>query len=88
MYSISIRPHLDKILVKLVKKNRKQYEIVMRKIDEIVQNPHRYKNLRMPLQDWKRVHIDNHFVLTFSIDEQKQTVVFEDYDHHNNIYKR
>jgi len=58
-----------------------------KKSQEIVINPHRYKNLRAPLNHWKRVHIDNHFVLTFSIDEDRKTIILEDYDHHDNIYK-
>ena len=87
MYSIDIKPELDKILRKLAKKNRKQHKIIMKKIEEIIENPHRYKNLRYPLQDWKRVHIDRHFVLTFSIDEENETVIFEDFDHHDNIYR-
>ena len=40
-----------------------------------------------PLNDWKRVHVDKHFVLTFSIDEESSTITLEDYDHHDNIYK-
>lgn len=87
MYSLAIRPGLDKTLRKLIKKNRKQYEIIMKKAQEILINPHRYKNLRAPLQHWKRVHIDRHFVLTFSMDEKTMTVILEDFDHHNNIYK-
>ena len=39
MYSLSIRPDLDKELGKLFKKDRKQYEIIMKKVEEIVQNP-------------------------------------------------
>jgi YafQ family addiction module toxin component len=88
MYSISIRPELDKKLKKLVKKNRKQYEIIMQKVEEIVEDPHRYKNLRRPLQRLKRVHVDRHFVLTFSIDEESKTVILEDFEHHDNIYER
>src|SRR4030043_343403 len=53
-----------------------------KKVEEITQDPHRYKNLRYPLNNWKRVHIDKHFVLTFSIDEKTKTVILEDYDHH------
>lgn len=34
----------------------------------------------------KRVHIDKHFVLVFSIDKESKTVTLEDYDHHDNIY--
>ena len=74
-------------LDKLRKKNKKQVEIILKKADEILKDPHRYKNLRAPLNMWKRVHIDKHFVLTFSVNEDSKTVTLEDYDHHDNIYK-
>ena len=73
MYSLSIEPELDKKLAKLYKKNRKQFNIVMKKAEEIIQNPGHYKNLQAPLQHWKRVHIDRHFVLTFSLNEETKT---------------
>ena len=70
MYELFIKPQLEKKLMKLQKKNPKQVEIIMKKTEEILIDPHHYKNLRAPLNDWKRVHIDNHFVLTFSVDEK------------------
>jgi YafQ family addiction module toxin component len=87
-YFLDIRPSLDVRLGKLAKKNKKQYEIIMKKAEEVIKSPHRYKNLRAPLQHWKRVHIDKHFVLTFSIDENTKKVILEDFDHHDNIYKK
>jgi YafQ family addiction module toxin component len=87
MYSLKIKPDLEKTLKKLAKKNRKQVEIILKKTDEILEDPHRYKNLRTPLNDWKRVHVDKHFVLIFSVDEESKSVTLEDYDHHDNIYK-
>ena len=87
MYSLEIRPELLRKLDKLKNKNKKQVEIILKKADEIVMDPHRYKNLRAPLNHWKRVHIDKHFVLTFSVDEESKTVILEDYDHHDNIYR-
>jgi len=87
MYTLKIKPDLEKTLKKLAKRNRKQLEMILKKIDEILENPHRYKNLRVPLNDWKRVHVDKHFVLIFSIDEESKSVTLEDYDHHDNIYK-
>ena len=86
-YSLSIRPELDKKLNKLIKRSRKQYEIIMKKASEIVLNPNHYKNLRTPLQHWKEVHIDKHFVLTFSVDENTKTVTLEDFEHHGKIFK-
>ena len=60
---------------------------VYSKIEEIRDNPNRYKNLKSPLHHLKRVHIDKSFVMVFSVDENKKLVIIEDYDHHDNIYK-
>ena len=87
MYTLKIKPGLEKTLKKLAKKNRVQVEIILNKVEEILINSHRYKNLRTPLNDWKRVHVDKHFVLLFSVDEESKSVTLEDYDHHDNIYK-
>ena len=86
-YSLSVRPQLDKVLSKLLKKNRKQYEIIMKKVSEIIINPQHYKNLRAPLQHLKEVHIDGHFILAFSVDENTKTITLEDFAHHGKIFK-
>jgi len=86
MYNIKISPRLDEIIQKLEKKNRKQVEIILKKAGEIAENPHRYKNLRAPLNNLKRVHVDKHFVLVFYIDEESKSVILENYAHHDNIY--
>ena len=87
MYFLEVKPSLKKKFLKLTKKNPKQMEMISKKSEEIIQDPHRYKNLRKPLNHWKRVRIDNHFVLTFSIDETFKKVILEDYEHHDRIYK-
>ena len=87
MHSFDIRPHVDKIFLKLRKKNPKQLKIIYKKIAEILQNPNRYKNLRKPMQHLKAVHVDKQFVLTFSVHNSKNLVIIEDFDHHDNIYK-
>ncbi len=87
MYSVGFRKSVEKEFKKLAKKNPKQLEIILKKIEEIRENPHRYKNLRKPLQHLKRVHIDSSFVLVFSIDEEKKMVIIEDYNHHDRIYR-
>ncbi len=86
MYSLSIRPSLDEKLKKLAKKDKNRLEIIMKKADDIVVDPAHYKNLRKPLAHLKRVHINSHFVLTFSVDEKTKTVILEDFDHHDKIY--
>jgi len=88
MYSLEIKNNLDEKLKKLYKKDRKKYEIIVKKAEEVIKNPHHYKNLRAPIQFLKRVHIDKHFVLTFSVDEKTKTVTLEDFDHHKKIYPK
>ena len=82
-----IHPYLDKILSKLSKKDKAQFEKVLKKIDEIIHsgNIDHYKNLRKPLQDYKRVHI-GHFVLLFRL--EKDRIIFRYFDHHDKIYKK
>jgi YafQ family addiction module toxin component len=87
MYSLKVRPKLDKKLSKLFQKNRKQYDIIFKKAAEISENPQHYKNLRAPLQFLKEVHIDSHFVLTFSVDEDTKTVFLENFCHHKDIFR-
>ena len=62
-----LHPEFDKILSKLAKKDKVQFEAVLKKIDEIIQakDTNHYKNLRAPLQMYKRVHVHSSFVLLF-----------------------
>lgn len=46
-----------------------------------------FKNLRKPLQKFKRVHVNKSFVILFEINNEKQIVCFRKYEHHDNIYK-
>ena len=85
-YQISIRQKVDKTLEKLFLRNRTRWERVFSKVIEILQNPQHYKNLRGPLKDWKRVHIDRSFVLMFSVDENSKTVIVQDLEHHDRAY--
>lgn len=87
MYSLQITPLLQKRLRKIFKRNRHQHELIFKKVEEVLQNPNYYKNLRAPLNELKRVHINSHFVLTFSVDENTKTITLEDFDHHDIIYR-
>ena len=50
MYDLCITPTMDKILEKLIKRNKDLLTIVHNKIEEIRNNPfHRYKHLKRPL---------------------------------------
>lgn len=85
MREYELSDQLKKILKKLNKKDKVKYEVIMKKIDEILNSddPHHYKNLRYDMKDSKSVHL-GHFVLVFRVVGGK--IYFDDFDHHNNIY--
>ncbi len=89
MYSYEIKPSLQKILQKLSKKDKSLYEQALKKIEEIINSYdiEHYKNLRYDMKESKRVHV-GHFVLVFSFDKKSNTISFDDFDHHDNIYKK
>ena len=88
MREFSIEDNLKKKLSKLSKKDTIMYSSVMKKFEEILtcKDINHYKNLKKPLQDFKRVHIKSSFVLIFKYIESDDKVVFFDLDHHDNIY--
>jgi mRNA-degrading endonuclease RelE of RelBE toxin-antitoxin system len=74
MYAIEIREGLDRTFRKLAKKDSVQMNAIARKVKEIAEEPHAYKPLRFPLAGKRRVHIGS-YVLLFSIDEARNTIV-------------
>ena len=88
LHKYRISKNLDRILEKLLKKNKNIYEQVLNKIEEIINSAdvEHYKNLRYDLKDKKRVHI-GHFVLVFKFNKLQNLIEFDDFDHHDNIYK-
>ncbi len=79
----------DRILLKLQKKDKQLYENIINKMEEIINiaDVEHYKNLRYDLKEFKRAHV-GHFVLIFSFDKINNTILFYDFDHHDNIYSR
>jgi len=90
MHNYFFEEKLKKKLLILYKKDAKRYSILMKKIEEIItlDNIEHYKNLRSPLQNFKRVHINSHFVLVFKYEKNNDAIYFYDFDHHDNIYKK
>jgi YafQ family addiction module toxin component len=77
----------DRILDKLLKKDKQLYENLLNKIQEVCNNPNieHYKNLKYDLSEFKRVHV-GHFVLVFKFDKINNIIFFSDFDHHDKIY--
>lgn len=89
MRDFEVEEKLRKELDKLLKKDRELYEAVLSKMDEIIagKDVDHYKNLRSPLQNFKRVHVKGPFVLIFKYLVGEDKIFFYDLDHHNSIYK-
>lgn len=86
-YELEIADELNKRFAKLAKRDKRTFEAIHKKVEEILENPHHYKPLRAPLQNKRRVHIAGSFVLIFSIDESRKTVRLLEFDHHDNAYE-
>jgi mRNA-degrading endonuclease RelE of RelBE toxin-antitoxin system len=86
-YRLYIKPDLYDKITKLKNKNKEQANLILTKVEEILKDPHSYRNLRAPLDNWKKVNVDEYFVLLFSVDEELKTVTLEDYDCADNIYQ-
>jgi mRNA interferase RelE/StbE/toxin YoeB len=85
-YSLDISEHVDSIFQKLLKKNKKQMQIINKKVNQILEDPYHFKRLRGDMHGSRRVHIDKSFVLIYEIDENNKVIRLLDYNHHDKIY--
>lgn len=86
IYVLEKKDNINKIFSKLAKKDPKQLKIIYKRLKQVLKDPYSFKPLRSDMKDYREIHIDSHFVLIYSIDEQKKTVVLKDYNHHENIF--
>ena len=88
-FNFEISKELRRILDKLARKDKNLAIALNKKIKQIIAcneiSIQHFKNLRHDLSDFKRVQIKS-FVLVFKI--KGKTIIFEDFDHHNRIYKK
>lgn len=91
MYSIEFDPEFKEELDDLGQVNPDDHDVIIRKIKDIAKalewNSNHHKNLRKPLNKFKRVHVNDHFVLVFRVNQWNKTVCFIAYGHHDDIYK-
>lgn len=87
MYKKRVERNADKVFKKLAKKNPTAHKAVQNKINEILKNPNRFKNLKGSLKKYKRVHVGNSsFVLCFRVDEEHKIIYFVWFGHHDDGY--
>jgi len=87
MYNIEVRKEVERVLKKLAKKDKISSIYISKKIKQIRENPYHFKSLKKPLQNYWRIHIGN-YVLIYSIDEKRKTVIIEKYKYHDEVYKK
>lgn len=80
--------NFDRILVKLQKKDKQLYENLLNKMNEILNNSdvEHYKNLGYSMKAYKRVHVGS-FVIIFKYDKLNDFIFFDDFNHHDKIYR-
>ena len=85
-YNLEVRKHVDKLFAKMAKREKHTLEIIYKKLEEVCEDPEKFKPLGVPMQNLRRVHVLKSFVITYSIDEATHTVWIEDYAHHDDVY--
>ena len=86
-YSLVVEENIKKKLAKAGAKNPEFKKAIDKKLEQILENPYRFKPLGTPFQNKHRVHILKSFVLVYEILEKEKTVRIYDLDHHDNVYK-
>ena len=87
MYKLAVKESLDKKFKKLQKKDKEILRFINMKVQDILKDPYRFKPLKKPLQNKRRVHVGGSFVLIYEINKKEKIVTLFDFDHHDNIYK-
>ncbi len=87
MYEVDYSKSAERKLLKIGRKNKTLLEMVYKKIEQIKQEPHHFKPLKAPMQNKRRVHVGDSFVLIYKIDEARKVVAVVDFDHHDKIYE-
>lgn len=76
MYKLAVKKSLDKKFKRLQKKDKEMLRLINRKVQDILEDPYRFKPLRKPLQNKRRVHVGGSFVLVYEINEKEKIVHF------------
>lgn len=91
MFVYDISDKLKKKLIKLSKKDKVLGLIFKRKLYEIIHQNSKtiqtYKNLKSPLNNFKRIHLNDNFILLFQVDLQNKHIIFVDILHWDKAYK-
>jgi len=90
MFSYDISDILRKKLVKIGKKDKVLAMNFYKKLQEIIlrdeQSIDMYKNLKSPMNEYKRIHLTDNYILLFAVEKKEKHVVFVDIKHWDEVY--
>lgn len=91
MFEFDISETLRKKLEKLSKKDKILAMNYKKKVLEIINQTNdsinTYKNLKSPLQNYKRIHLTDNYLLIFKVYNKKNIILFVDIIHRDKAYK-
>tara|TARA_Y100000310_G_scaffold140319_2_gene139687 strand:+ start:2861 stop:3127 length:267 start_codon:yes stop_codon:yes gene_type:complete len=88
MFTYDITDVLRKKLKKIGKKDKILAQAFYRKLQEVINRDtaDSYKNLKSPLNSFKRIHLTDNYILLFKV--EKKHIVFVDVKHWDYVYKK
>ncbi len=85
-YTIVAGSAVEVTFRKMKTKDAARFEQVVKKLQEIGENPEIGKPLRRPMQGRWRVHI-GHYVLIYKFEKKKGLITLVKYAHHDETYR-
>ncbi len=85
-YHLAISHQADHELKRLASKDRPHFRQLLKKLEDVLENPYHYKPLHGELFGARRIHIGS-YVLTYQIQEKEHEVIVLHYQHHDKIYR-
>ena len=89
MFKYDIHDTLRVKLDKIAKKDKVLASIFFKKVQEIINRDEKtinsYKNLRSPLNEYKRIHLTGNYILLFAV--KGKNILFVDIRHWDDLFK-
>lgn len=91
MFRYVLTDELSKKLEVLCKKDKILAQTFKRKLLEVINRNENtinsYKNLKSPLNEYKRIHLTGNYILLFSVEQKNNIITFVDIMHRDKVYK-
>ena len=85
-YDIVLEEKVEKILLKMKKKDMQTYLRVIKSILKVAKNPEIGKPLKNVLKGYRRIHV-GHFVLIYRVERKEKKIIVLKFSHHDDAYK-